>query len=47
MFPPVKTDCFIILMLYAAVYNLTITELVNKDGFCYTWDQTTAKRSAN
>ena len=27
-----------------AVYNLTITDLVNKDGFCYTWDQTTAKR---
>ena len=30
-----------------AVYNLTITDLVNKDGFCYTWDQTTAKRGAN
>ena len=27
-----------------AVYNLTITDL---DGFCYTWDQTTAKRGAN
>ena len=26
-----------------AVYNLTITDLINKDGFYYTWDQTTAK----
>ena len=30
-----------------AVYNLTITDLVNKDGFCYTWDQTTTKRGAS
>ena len=30
-----------------AVYNLIITDLVNKNGFCYTWDQTTAKRGAN
>ena len=29
------------------VYNLTTTNLVNKDGFWYTWDQTTAKRGAN
>ena len=30
-----------------AVYNLTITDLVTKDGFCYTWDQTTAKQGAS
>ena len=28
-------------------YNLAIIDLVNKDGFCYTWNQTTAKRGAN
>ena len=30
-----------------AVCNLTITDLLNKDGFCYTWDQTTAKQGSN
>ena len=30
-----------------AVYNLTVTDLATKDGYCYTWDQTTAKRGAN
>ena len=33
--------------LKLAVCNLRITDLVDKDGFCYTWDQTTAKRGAN
>ena len=30
-----------------AVYNLTITDLVNKDQFWYTWYQTTAKLGTN
>ena len=30
-----------------AVYSLTITDLATKDGYCYTWDQTTAKRGAD
>ena len=30
-----------------SVYNLTVTDLVTKDGFCYTWDQTVAQRGAN
>ena len=35
------------LILADFLYNLTITDFVNKDGFCYTWDQTTAKQGAN
>ena len=29
------------------LYNLIIADLVNKDWFCYTWGETTAKRGAN
>ena len=29
------------------VYDLAIIDLVNKNGFCYTWDETTAKRGPN
>ena len=44
MFPLIKTVCFCYTRKLA-VYNLT--DLVSNDGICYTWDQTTAKRSVN
>ena len=30
-----------------AEYNLTITDLVSRAGYCYTWDQTISKRGLN
>lgn len=30
-----------------SVYNFTIFNMANHDGFCYVWDETTAKRGAN
>ena len=29
------------------MYNLTFTDLADKSGFCYCWDQTVARRGSN
>ena len=30
-----------------SIYNLTVTNLATMEGYCYTWDQTQAKRGSN